>query len=121
MKKHKKIIIGLAGILLLASLILIIVFAPKKDDPKQKLSPLESKLKDIAIDYYENDFKKFKPNLLASIGTFMITLDSMQGAEKDISEFEKHNCDYEETYANLIYVDEEHYDVEVHLACDEEK
>lgn len=112
MKKKTKIVIGLASIVLLASLILIIVLINRNS------SGLEKQLKDLAIEYYENDYKKFNPNILKQWKELRIDLDALKGYEKDISIFEEHGCDIEETYATLIYKDDNAYDTKVHLACE---
>lgn len=114
MKRNKKTI-KLAGFIL-ASLILIITTACSKDDTES----LEKQLKDIAVEYYENDFAKNNPNFLKLIGELRIDLDGLKGMEKDISVFEDKNCDMEDTYVTLTYKEDSSYDTTVHLACDKE-
>ena len=111
MQKKTKITIGLAGIVLLASLILIVAMINKSD------RDLKKQLKEMAIDYYENDYKKFNPNMLKQWKELRIDLDALKGYEKDISSFEEHECDTEETYATIVYKDESSYETKIHLSC----
>ncbi len=115
MKKNTKIIIGLASIVLLASLILIIVLVNRDKEPS-----LEKQFSDMVVDYYENDYKKFNPNTLKQLKELRIDLDAIKGYEKDVSVFEEHNCNMADTYATLTYKDDTSYDIDVHLACEEE-
>jgi len=115
MKKNKKLIIGLASIILLASLILIIVLVVKNQKPS-----LEKQLKDLAVEYYENDYKELYPNFLKQWKEFKIDLDGLKGVKKDVSVFEEHKCDMTETYVLFTYEDDDTYKTEVHLSCEEE-
>lgn len=117
MKKTTAIIIGIASVVLIASLVLIlIVFLPKlENDEKENL--LKEKLTEMVSDYYENEFKVLMPSYLEQTGSLTVTLDSLQGMNKDISLFEEHSCDYTKTFAE-VKKDGDSYVIEAHLDCE---
>lgn len=117
MKKSTKITIVLAGIILLASLILILVVFLPKLQHEEKEASLSEEFKTMVIEYYEQEFKTLMPNYLEQTGSLTVTLDSLQGMNKDISSFEKYSCDYNNTYAE-IKKDGDSYSVDVHLDCE---
>ncbi len=121
MKKSTKIItIGLVSSVLLASLILILVyFLPRLQRDEKELSMKES-LESLVVDYYENELIKLMPDYLDSMGYLKVTLDSLQGMNKNIKLFEDNSCDYDETYVELTKDEESEkgYKTEVVLKCE---
>lgn len=121
MKKTTKIVtIGLVGIVMLASLILIFVHFLPRLQKDEREGNLKEALEAMVIDYYENDLKKLMPDYLDSMGYLKVTLDSLQGMNKDISEFEKSSCDYDNTYVEIDKDDnnKKGYTVNVVLKCE---
>ena len=119
MKKSTKIIVAIVSVVLIASLAVILVILLPKLQKDEKKNDLEENLKTMVVDYYENEFKKLMPDFLATNGYLKVTLDYLQGIEKDVKVFEEHKCDYNETYVDLI-MDEgsETYRTEVNLKCE---
>lgn len=118
MKKTTIAIIGLASTVLLASLILIFTqFLPKIQKDETEVM-LKEKLEEMVKDYYDNDFKKLMPNFLESNESLTVTLDYLQGVNKDIEVFEEHNCSYNDTYVNIKFDEEKEYTLETVLNCE---
>ncbi len=115
MKKNKKIIIGLASIILLASLIFIIIVCVNKHNT----SKLEDQLKTVAVNYYEEDYKFYYPDFLKTYKEFKITMDQLKRLQRDVSALEEKNCDEKETYVTFKYVEDDNsYTTDVHLSCE---
>ena len=120
MKKSTKIVTVSAIIItLIASLILIFTFLLPRRQEEEKKNDLEESLRTLAVDYYENEFKKLMPDFLKTNGYLKVTLDYLQGMEKDIELFEEHKCDYYDTYVDIIMNDDgETYRTEVNTKCE---
>lgn len=119
MKKSTIVIIGLASIVLLASLILIFTqFLPKIEKDEEEIK-LKETLESMVKDYYDNEFKKVMPNFLESNGTLTVTLDYLQEVKKDISLFEEHKCDYNDTFVDIKYDEKDEYRLETTLKCED--
>lgn len=106
------ITIGLAGTLLLASLILVFSFRAFKDD-----YDLESELVSLVKEYYENDFKPVNEKFLSSNGLLVVDLEILESMKKDITHFKVKSCDYTDTYATISYDETDEYTIETHLEC----
>lgn len=111
MKNKKTIIIGLASLLVLAGLIITIVLFNNNNK-------LENRLTKLATDYFENNIKEIGSDKAYYMGYYMVVLNDLKSADKDISMFEKKSCDMTDTYAKLTFKEDKSYDVEVHLNCE---
>lgn len=100
--------------LLLASLILLFIFIIF---PERTEKHLKEELETLAKTYYEEEFKVLMPKYLETHKELTIDLESLNNLGKDITEFEKNECDYTETKATLYYEDEDNYRIEVNLVC----
>ncbi len=118
MKKQTKIIIGLASIVLLASLILLIIFIFKKGEEK-KTNPLETKFSDVAVKYYKKEIEPYvAKNYSNHLGYYIVNLNDLKQAKEDVSLFIEKNCDVNDTYVKFVYTEGTDYKTETHLACD---
>ncbi len=117
MKTSTKIIIAVVACLVLVATAVAVftIFPPKTEEDKLE-DNLSETLKTIAVDCYENEFKKLMPTILDTNGFLTITLDYLQGINKDISFFEEHSCDLNNTFVKIIK-DGDGYKTEVSLDC----
>lgn len=119
MKKSTKIVMfTVIGVVLIASLILIFAVWLPRLQKDEKIENLEKTLETMAVDYYENEFKKLMPNFLKTNGYLKITLDYLKGIDKDVKIFEDNKCDYNNTYVDIVKDGEENYKTEVYLKCE---
>ena len=59
------------------------------------------------------------PDFLNTNGYLKITLDYLNGINKDVKVFEENNCDYADTYVDIIKDGEDgSYKTEVNLKCE---
>lgn len=110
MKNKKAMIIGLAGALVLASLIITMIVLNN--------NKLENRLTKLATDYFETEVKELNSDKAYYMGYYMVVLDDLKNANRDISKFEEHSCNLTDTYAKLTFKEDKSYDIEVHLACE---
>lgn len=112
MKFNKKTLI-IIGIILLVILIAMGIFLIKVNNQKK----LENELEETTLEYYNKEFVEVMPYLLKRNRTLQITLKTLKQLDKDISLFEKNECDLENTYVMLTYNEKTQYDIETHLDC----
>ncbi len=112
--KKKKIIIGAASVIALVVLIIIIGYVVHLNNTK-----LERTFTKLATEYYEGEPKKYSSDIISRLGYFMVSLNDLKNFNKDVSLFEEHSCDLTDTYAKLTFKEDNSYDVEVHLACED--
>lgn len=110
LKSRKSIIFLIISIVIVIALTLLLVhyFNNKK---------LNNELEKITINYYNNEFVETMPGLLKRNGMLKITLSSLKQLDKDVTLFEKNNCNLENTYIILTYNEKTNYDIETHLEC----
>lgn len=112
-KQTKKIVIILAGILVLAGIILLVFFHLKGNTNK-----LENDFKSMAVKFYEAKIEPHVGKTLTQVGYYIVTLDELKNNQYDISEFEKKSCDMGSSYVTFTYNEEDSYDLEVTLNCE---
>lgn len=112
--KKKNIIIGIASASVLAILVIIVCVVIHFNS-----NTLEKSFSKLATEYYEGEPKTYASDIISQLGYFMVSLNDLKSMNMDISKFEEHSCDLTDTYAKLTFKDDDSYDVEVHLACQE--
>ena len=78
---------------------------------------LEKKLIEIATNYYNNEFVNYIPNVIKQNSTIKIDVNMLKQVKKDVSIFEKHKCNLQETYVILNFDNNSNYSTEIHLDC----
>lgn len=106
----KKIIICVAiSIILILGLMIIYKTTTKNN--------LEKELVSIATNYYDNEFVNYVPNIIKQNSTIKIDVNMLKQVGKDVSIFEKHKCNLQDTYVILNFDDNSNYSTEIHLDC----
>lgn len=108
--KKKKYLIGALILILLIALIFCLTSVIKNNSRN-------TKLKEIATNYYDSDFSKTMPSFLKRNKELYIYLSTLKQLKKDISYFEKNNCNLDTSYVLLTYVNDSKYDVNSYLDC----
>lgn len=112
-KQIKKIIIILAGVLVLASIILLVVFLVKNNSNK-----LEKSFKSMAVEYYEVEIEPRLGKTLTQVGHYLVTLEVLEENGYDVSKFKDKSCDPVNSYVTFVYDENDNYDLEVTLKCE---
>lgn len=110
-KNNKKIII--ISLVVITIVGIFSVFFASYSNKKN----IENKLVQVTTDYYEKEFIEYMPTLLKRNGTLQITLNTLKQLEKDVTFFEKKQCNLENTYVTLTYNEKTEYSIDIHLDC----
>lgn len=113
-KNNKKRLLIILSIIIVIIICIASIFIVNKIHENK----IENEFKELAINYYENEFIVYMPSFLQKNGTLQITLSTLKQINKDVSLFEKNNCDTEKTYVTLTYNEKTNYDVETHMECE---
>lgn len=77
---------------------------------------LKKELTTIVTTFYDNEFVKINPNFINQWEYLRTDLEDLKELKKDITLFEKHDCNLNNTYVD-IKKSNDGYTTEVHLDC----